>query len=117
MGTTTMKTNRTKLKKAEAAIKAGKWLEYVQIGHPAVVLQIDYRLLPILGHYLEDGEMGVGKELAAHYRIAIQRKGQPVENPAQLELFLTFKDNPPVTVFICSINGAVYISSEMMMPF
>jgi len=109
--------NTRKLLQAEAAVKQGKWLEYVQIGHPGIVLQIDNRLLPKIGQFLEDGEFGVGAELARHYLQAVQHHGLPTENPACIELFLTFGDNPPVTVYLCTINGAIYFNAEPMMPF
>ena len=115
---TALPINRARrLPQAEAAVAKGNWHEFAACGVPP--LHIDHRLLPLIGQYVKDGEFGVGLELAGQYMIAMSRNAEPVENPAYLELILIWKGKnaPPVTVYLCHINGSVYFSSEPMMPF
>lgn len=110
-----MKTDRKKLSAAEQSIKNITWLEYVGVG-AGLVLHIDTSLF-MIGQFFKDDAFDVGAELAAHYRKAIARHGQAVENPAQLELFLTFKRQPPITVFLATVNGNIYFSDKQLCPF
>jgi hypothetical protein len=108
---------RKKLSLARRKVTAVEWVDYTMPArgdYCREVLKIDRRLFPLVAPLVSGGERQVGRELTGQLELALFKFGPPVQNPAQIELFL---GPSRVPVFFLTVDDQSYAVSEQLVPF
>lgn len=108
---------RKKLSLARRKVTAVDWADYTMPArgfYYREVLKIDRRLFPLIAPLVPGGERQVAQELTGQLELALFKFGHPVQNPAQLELFL---GPSRVPVYFLTVDNQCYAVSEQLIPF